>query len=338
MPPSQRRPRPPHGAKFFDFARNDALKIGHGCNKYPLSAVGAQADRAAGFQRRGRSPQFALNDSQSVQKAARLNRHERLQRTRDNPFLTKLRPRRRAPSRHVLRGNGDACRYWRLRSCCWDCPAPHRSRISPGTSPIIRMPRRRRGIFADRNRIIDRPDRSPHRGVAASTRSRSKRSDPADGVADIAADVVESADTSNTDSNDSDLSLDDLCNALYTSAQDNDLPVAFFANLIWQESRLRDDAVSRKGALGIAQFMPETAAETGLDNPFDPLQAIPASARFLRELRQQFGNLGFVAAAYNAGAHRVVEWLKHRGSLPRETRGYVARVTGLSVEPGAAWR
>ena len=86
------------------------------------------------------------------------------------------------------------------------------------------------------------------------------------------ADAVESSDTSNTDSRDSDLSLNDLCNALYTSAQDNDLPVPFFANLIWQESRLRDDAVSRKGALGIAQFMPETAAETGLDNPFDPLK------------------------------------------------------------------
>ena len=132
-----------------------------------------------------------------------------------------------------------------------------------------------------------------------------------------------------------DLSLSDLCNALYTSAQDNDLPIPFFANLIWQESRLRDDAVSRKGAMGIAQFMPETAAESGLDNPFDPLQAIPASARFLRELRLQFGNLGFVAAAYNAGARRVAEWLEHRGKLPRETRGYVVRVTGLSVE---AWR
>jgi hypothetical protein len=81
--------------------------------------------------------------------------------------------------------------------------------------------------------------------------------------------------------------------------------------------------------------MPATAVETGLDNPFDPLQAIPASAHFLRELRLEFGNLGFVAAAYNAGAHRVIEWLEHRGSLPRETRGYVVRVTGLSVDD---WR
>ncbi|HEY1981675.1 MAG TPA: lytic transglycosylase domain-containing protein [Xanthobacteraceae bacterium] len=130
-------------------------------------------------------------------------------------------------------------------------------------------------------------------------------------------------------------SVDDVCQALYTSAQNNDLPVQFFANLIWQESRLRADDVSRKGAQGIAQFMPETAVEKGLANPFDPMQALPASARFLRELRLRFGNLGFVAAAYNAGPHRVADWLMHRSSLPQETRTYVVRVTGLSVD---AWR
>jgi transglycosylase-like protein with SLT domain len=129
--------------------------------------------------------------------------------------------------------------------------------------------------------------------------------------------------------------LDNLCNTLFTSAQDNDLPVPFFANLLWQESRLRVDDISKKGAQGIAQFMPKTAVETGLANPFDPMQAIPASARFLQRLRLQFGNLGFVAAAYNAGAHRVIEWLERRASLPRETRDYVVRVTGLSVE---AWK
>jgi Transglycosylase SLT domain len=129
--------------------------------------------------------------------------------------------------------------------------------------------------------------------------------------------------------------LDNLCNTLLTSAQDNDLPVPFFANLLWQESRLRVDDISKKGAQGIAQFMPKTAVETGLANPFDPMQAIPASARFLQRLRLQFGNLGFVAAAYNAGAHRVIEWLERRANLPRETRDYVVRVTGLSVE---AWK
>ena len=110
---------------------------------------------------------------------------------------------------------------------------------------------------------------------------------------------------------------------------------SFFANLLWQESGLRNDVVSSKGALGIAQFMPQTAEELGLHDPFDPLQAIPASARLLRALRMQFGNLGFVAAAYNAGARRVSEWLERRRGLPRETRGYVANVTGRSVDQ---WR
>lgn len=128
------------------------------------------------------------------------------------------------------------------------------------------------------------------------------------------------------------VSLDQVCSALLTSAQDNNLPVAFFANLIWQESRLRDDAVSPKGALGIAQFMPQVAVASGLANPFDPLQALPASARMLHELRDQFGNLGLVAAAYNAGAKRVLEWLQRRRTLPRETRGYVMHITGQSVE------
>ncbi len=130
-------------------------------------------------------------------------------------------------------------------------------------------------------------------------------------------------------------SLDDLCRALLTSAQDNHLPIPFFANLLWQESRLKVDVVSPKGAMGIAQFMPEAALETGLEDPFDPLQAIPASARFLQKLRLQFGKLGLVAAAYNAGPHRVVEWLGHRRSLPRETRDYVVRVTGRSAD---TWR
>jgi hypothetical protein len=154
---------------------------------------------------------------------------------------------------------------------------------------------------------------------------------------DSDADVVDSVATqpNNGTSQEGQKSVDHLCNTLFTSAQDNDLPVPFFANLLWQESRLREHEVSKKGALGIAQFMPKVAAETGLADPFDPMQAIPASARFLQRLRLQFGNLGFVAAAYNAGAHRVIEWLERRAGLPRETRDYVVRVTGLSVE---AWR
>jgi Transglycosylase SLT domain len=152
---------------------------------------------------------------------------------------------------------------------------------------------------------------------------------------DIDASELASATIEPGDNRSTEVSLDNLCQALFTSAQANDIPVQFFANLIWQESRLKPDDVSKKGAQGIAQFMPEVAAEKGLNDPFDPLQALPASARLLRELRMEFGNLGFVAAAYNAGPHRVVQWLERHVTLPRETRNYVVRVTGLSVD---AWR
>ena len=72
--------------------------------------------------------------------------------------------------------------------------------------------------------------------------------------------------------------------------------------MIWQESRFQPDAVgpvTRSGARaqGIAQFMPGTASERRLLDPFDPVQALPKSAEFLDELRNQFGNLGLAAAA-----------------------------------------
>jgi len=129
-----------------------------------------------------------------------------------------------------------------------------------------------------------------------------------------------------------DISLDLLCNTLASSAHTSGLPVSFFSNLIWQESRFVFRAVSPAGALGIAQFMPRTAAAMGLTNPFDPLKALPASARLLGGLFQRFGNLGLAAAAYNAGEARVSNWLSNKSGLPQETRNYVLAITGLSVE------
>ena len=130
-------------------------------------------------------------------------------------------------------------------------------------------------------------------------------------------------------------SLEQLCNAVVVAAKAHELPLAFFANLIWQESRFNPHAVSRAGAEGIAQFMPATAARSGLADPFDPSQAIPASAQLLRQLKRQFGNWGLAAAAYNSGPKRVTDWLARRAELPRETRGYVSTITGFSAEQ---WR
>jgi hypothetical protein len=127
------------------------------------------------------------------------------------------------------------------------------------------------------------------------------------------------------------------CLMLESAARAHDLPVAFFARLIWQESNFRAEAVgpiTRSGerAQGIAQFMPGTASERNLFDPFDPIKALPKAAEFLRELRSRFGNLGLAAAAYNAGPRRVSEWLAGTGGMPAETRSYVLAITGRSID------
>jgi len=130
-------------------------------------------------------------------------------------------------------------------------------------------------------------------------------------------------------------SVASICDALAAAAAENDLPVDFFARLIWQESRFDPTAVSRAGAQGVAQFMPATANARGLTNPFDPIEAIAHSAKLLRDLRRELGNLGLAAAAYNAGPRRVRDWLAGRRGLPRETDAYVRIVTGQPPEQWA---
>jgi soluble lytic murein transglycosylase-like protein len=132
-----------------------------------------------------------------------------------------------------------------------------------------------------------------------------------------------------------------LCLMIESAARAQNLPLEFFARVIWQESRFEPGVVgprTRSGdrAQGIAQFMPRTAAERGLLDPFDPVQALPKSAEFLRELADQFGNLGLAAAAYNAGPGRLREFLSGRRPLPAETRHYVLAITGISVDEWAS--
>jgi Transglycosylase SLT domain len=131
-----------------------------------------------------------------------------------------------------------------------------------------------------------------------------------------------------------------LCQAIASAAALNQLPIEFFSRIIWQESRFNAGAIgplTRGGqrAQGIAQFMPATASERSLRNPFDPFEALPKSAEFLRELQAQFGNLGLAAAAYNAGPQRTRDWLDGKKTLPQETQAYVQKVTGHSAQE---WR
>lgn len=124
----------------------------------------------------------------------------------------------------------------------------------------------------------------------------------------------------------------DTCRVIHDEARKRELPAAFFARLIWKESLFNPSAVSPVGAQGIAQFMPGTAAERGLVNPFDPAPALVASAHFLSDLKAQFGSLGLAAAAYNAGPERVVSWLAGTKGMPLETQEYVHWITGHSAE------
>ncbi len=129
---------------------------------------------------------------------------------------------------------------------------------------------------------------------------------------------------------------DDICRAIEQDAAENQLPVEFFARVIWQESRFNAQAVSRKGAQGIAQFMPATADYRGLADPFDPIEALKNSASYLHDLKDKFGNLGLAAAAYNAGPGRVAAFLSNHRPLPSETRNYVAIITGWTADEWAS--
>jgi soluble lytic murein transglycosylase-like protein len=126
----------------------------------------------------------------------------------------------------------------------------------------------------------------------------------------------------------------DLCSAIERSANSHAIPPDFFARLIWRESLFRPEAVSHKGAEGIAQFMPSTARMRGLGNSFHVLDALDASAAYLKEMSIRFGNLGFAAAAYNAGENGFSRFLAS-DRLPIETRDYVFAITGTLIE---TWR
>lgn len=127
----------------------------------------------------------------------------------------------------------------------------------------------------------------------------------------------------------------DVCRAIEGEARTHQVDPYFFTRLIWQESRFDPNALSHANAMGIAQFIASTAALRGLTNPYNPAEALEHSAQYLAELRDKFGGYGGAAIAYNGGETRAENWFAKTGSLPTETRNYVAIITGLSAE---AWR
>ena len=112
--------------------------------------------------------------------------------------------------------------------------------------------------------------------------------------------------------------------ALAQAAAAANISPSLLAALVWQESRWNAQAVSRKGAVGLAQLMPATARYLGV-NPADPIANLNGGARYLRQLLDQFdGDVEKALAAYNAGAARV----RSAGGIPAiaETRNYVSSI------------
>lgn len=109
------------------------------------------------------------------------------------------------------------------------------------------------------------------------------------------------------------------------AARRHGVPEDLFLRLVQQESGWNNGAVSPKGALGLAQLMPETAALLGVD-PADPEQNLEGGARYLRMQFNEFGTWPLALAAYNAGPGAVDE---HGGIPPfAETENYVEVIWG----------
>ena len=102
------------------------------------------------------------------------------------------------------------------------------------------------------------------------------------------------------------------------------LDAALLKAVIYAESGGDHRALSSRGAAGLMQLMPETAAELGVEDPFDPEQNIASGARYLKSLIDRFGSVELALWAYNAGPRAVEE-----DRLPAETRAYVPRVLAL---------
>ena len=121
---------------------------------------------------------------------------------------------------------------------------------------------------------------------------------------------------------------------LARAAQRWNVSAALLGAQLYAESNFNPFARSSAGALGIAQFMPGTAAAMGLRDPFDAPAAIDAQAHLMRDLLRQFGAVPLALAAYNAGPAPVAAC----GCVPPypETRGYVARILGLLGGAGEA--
>lgn len=121
--------------------------------------------------------------------------------------------------------------------------------------------------------------------------------------------------------------FDELIKSVATS---HEVDPALVKAIVQAESAFDPDAVSRSGARGLMQVLPETASRFSIENLSDPHQNLKAGVKYLKYLIEQFdGNLTMAVAAYNAGPNRV---RRYKGVPPySETRNYLTKVMGLRI-------
>lgn len=121
---------------------------------------------------------------------------------------------------------------------------------------------------------------------------------------------------------------DQYASLIQAAADEHKVDPALIHAIIWAESNFNPSAVSRKGAMGLMQLMPQTAWELSVRDAFDPKANITGGVRYLRRLLDRFeGNVSLALAAYNAGENAVLRY----GGIPpyQETMEYVAKVLSL---------
>jgi len=129
----------------------------------------------------------------------------------------------------------------------------------------------------------------------------------------------------------------DIDNAIEQAAARHNVDANLVRSVIKVESNFNPNAVSRKGAMGLMQLMPQTARSLNVTNPFDPQQNVDAGVRHIKKLLESYGgDVRLTLAAYNAGAGAVAR----SAGIPRfsETQNYVRRITNLyygGSDPGS---
>jgi soluble lytic murein transglycosylase-like protein len=118
---------------------------------------------------------------------------------------------------------------------------------------------------------------------------------------------------------------------IHGAAKREDLPPELLRSVVRQESGFRPCALSPKGAMGLMQLMPDTAAQFGVKDPFNPKDNVDAGARLLKQLLTLYDDLPMALGAYNAGPAKVDE----AGGVPKipETMNYIQKILSLLQPP-----